>query len=111
MQIDGLKVDKIEINNIGALETSGSLTNVIVGKTSVLTEGHMTVGSLFMGNVRHNVWNPEISQPALRMIHDCIIFNNTGRIEMNDEDHRYEPVGSPLEVGLLNFLVDNGVPF
>lgn len=30
---------------------------------------------------------------------------------MNDEDHRYEPMGSPLEVGLLNFLVDNGVPF
>jgi len=27
---------------------------------------------------------------------------------MND-DHRYEPKGSPLEVGMLNFLIDNGV--
>jgi len=29
---------------------------------------------------------------------------------MNDEDHRYEPAGSPLEVALLNFMVDNGIP-
>lgn len=37
-------------------------------------------------------------------------MNNTlARIEMNDEDHRYEPQGSPIEVGMLNFLVDNGV--
>lgn len=28
---------------------------------------------------------------------------------MNDEDHRYEPAGCPLEVAMLNFLVDNGV--
>jgi magnesium-transporting ATPase (P-type) len=29
---------------------------------------------------------------------------------MNDEDHRYEAAGSPLEVALLNFMVDNGIP-
>jgi len=29
---------------------------------------------------------------------------------MNDDDHRYEPAGFPLEVALLNYLVDNGIP-
>jgi len=29
---------------------------------------------------------------------------------MNDEDHRYEPAGCPLEVALLNLMVDNGIP-
>ena len=29
---------------------------------------------------------------------------------MNDDDHRYEPDGAPLEVAMLNLLIDNGVP-
>ena len=37
-------------------------------------------------------------------------MNTDAMIEMNDDDHRYEPAGAPLEVALLNFLIDNGVP-
>ncbi len=44
------------------------------------------------------------------MIFDCIISNTEARVEINDDDHRYEPAGCPLEVSMLNFLVDNGIP-
>lgn len=55
------------------------------------------------------IWDPEININAMNLIYDCIMLNTEAHIEMNDEDHRYEPCGSPLEKGMLNFLVDNGV--
>jgi hypothetical protein len=30
-------------------------------------------------------------------------------MEVNDDDHRYEPSGEPIEVAMLNFLIDNGI--
>lgn len=37
-------------------------------------------------------------------------MNNTDvSIEMNDKEFKYEPKGSPLEVGLIKFLIDNDI--
>jgi hypothetical protein len=31
-------------------------------------------------------------------------------MEMGDDDHKYIPAGSPVEVGLLKFLIENDLP-
>jgi hypothetical protein len=70
----------------------------------------MIVASFFVGYDRQRPINPEINQSTLCLIFDCIIQCTEARVEMNDEDHRFEPAGSPLEVALLNLMVDNGIP-
>lgn len=44
---------------------------------------------------------------ALKILFDCILINSSARIEIHDEDHRYEPAGAPIEVALFNLLIDN----
>jgi hypothetical protein len=75
----------------------------------MLSAGQMSPSTFLLGTVTQRVWAPEVSQPTWRLVQDVIMNNTLARIEMNDEDHRYEPQGSPIEVGMLNFLVDNGV--
>ena len=42
------------------------------------------------------------------MIKESILANTDVRIEADDEAHRYAPRGQALEVGLVQFLMDNG---
>lgn len=44
-----LKNDNLLIRNLEALETSGSLLDICVGKTGILTEGKLSVQKLFVG--------------------------------------------------------------
>lgn len=39
---------------------------------------------------------------------DCVIMNCSAHMQMVGEE--YHPVGSPVEVGLLQLLCDYGVP-
>ena len=52
---------------------------------------------------------PEIDQAVLDMKGNCIMLNTDAKMEINDDDHRYEPSGGPIEVALLNFLIENGI--
>lgn len=54
--------------------------------------------------------NPTINMTALKILFDCILINSSARIEIHDEDHRYEPAGAPIEVALFNLLIDNCIP-
>jgi cation transport ATPase len=47
---DNLKNEFLLIKNTEALEISGTLIDVMTGKTATLTEGDMHVGSLYIGN-------------------------------------------------------------
>jgi len=40
-------------------------------------------------------------------IKECILCNTDVHIENNDAEFRYEPAGQALEVGMMNFLIDN----
>ena len=42
-----------------------------------------------------------------KLIIENIYSNTDVRIEINDQTYSYEPKGQALEVGLMNFLVDN----
>lgn len=47
--IDRLMKDNLLIADLEALENSGCLTDVCTGKTCTLTEGNMTIGTLYTG--------------------------------------------------------------
>mmetsp|Transcript_65509 Transcript_65509/g.90552 ORF Transcript_65509/g.90552 Transcript_65509/m.90552 type:complete len:226 (-) Transcript_65509:1982-2659(-) len=47
--IDRLMEDKLLIADLESLENSGCLTDVCTGKTCTLTEGRMTIGTLYTG--------------------------------------------------------------
>jgi len=38
---------------------------------------------------------------------EAIVSNTDVRIEANDEEYKYEPKGQALEVGMIQFLMDN----
>ena len=42
------------------------------------------------------------------MIREAIISNTDVRIEVDNEKMLYVPCGSPCEVGMIKFLMDNG---
>ena len=44
----------------------------------------------------------------MKLIVDCIIYNNSAKIEMSD-DAMYIATGNGMEVGILNFLSDNEI--
>lgn len=104
---DKLKNDKLLIRNIEALETSGSLIDICVGKTFVLTNGVLKVEKLHIGSRFHKVDSPQINLQLFNFLADLIIMNTDARVEMSDNDHKYVPCGNAIEVSLLNFLVGN----
>ena len=91
------------------MEKAGTVQELVTNKCRVLTHGDMTVSTFFVGVSKSILWNPEISQEILRLIYDCILLNTEAHIEINDDDHRYEPIGSPIEVGMFNYLINNGL--
>jgi hypothetical protein len=41
------------------------------------------------------------------LIVESLLNNTDVHIENNNQSYKYEPKGQPLEVGLINFLLDN----
>jgi magnesium-transporting ATPase (P-type) len=50
----------------------------------------------------------DISTDLRTIIVESIISNTDVRIETNDEECMYVPKGQPLEVGMIQFLIENG---
>jgi hypothetical protein len=42
-----------------------------------------------------------------KFLADLVSMNTDASIEMDDKSHLYVPRGSPVEVALINFLIDN----
>jgi magnesium-transporting ATPase (P-type) len=71
----------------------------------------MRVGSLYIGNAMQDTSNLELNHQLKKTFHNLIILNSEARMEMSDDDTpKFVPTGSPVEVGLLRFLVDDEVP-
>lgn len=95
------------------------LHDICVGKTGTLTKGKMNVAKFQICKQNNATSNdhenfPDIFNMGLEIptelkeiIKECIISNTDVRIECNDEECKYEPAGQPLEVGLIQFLIDN----
>ena len=106
---DNLKSEQLLIKNMEALEISGSLIDIMTGKTATLTTGDMRVGTLHIGNALQDTSNLELNHELKKIFENCIILNTEARMEMEDEQGKYQPCGSPVEVGLLKFLIDQEV--
>lgn len=95
------------------------LHDVCCGKTGTVTTGEMHVAKFQMVDNHHVIENDrltfankfskhdEISNDLRQIIIESIISNTDVRIETNDEECIYEPKGMPLEVGMIQFLIDN----
>ena len=110
-----MKKDKILVKNMSSPETMGTVNEILCGKTSTLTKGDMNVVEFYISkrsikNTKKNTFlNSGIDGNLLRVAQDCILFNSTARIEMND-DAMYGPVGNSTECGMLKFLQLNDIP-
>jgi len=137
MSIESLKKDEILIKNIESIQTCAMLHDICVSKTGTLTKGKLSVKKYHIcaqdAVIRDGMGPDEdydeskdffvkqlnIAQEIKEIIMESVISNTDVRIEIKDEkafddDHReyvepkFRPVGQPLEVGLVQFLLDNG---
>jgi len=120
LSINSLKMDEILIKNIESVQNCAMLHDLCVGKTGTLTKGRMTVAKYHVCNQQMATDNDrdnypdtfnmrlEIPQELKEIIKESVISNTDVRIECNDVECKYEPMGQPLEVGLIQFLIDNG---
>lgn len=108
--VDKLINENLLIKNLEALEISGSILDIMTGKTATLTKGEMKVEKLWAGQSIHYVDSLELNIELSLFIQQAIILNTDARMEMNDEEHTYVPKGSGVEIALLNFLISNNFP-
>jgi Ca2+-transporting ATPase len=117
LSISSLKKDEILIKNIESVQTCAMLHDLCVGKTGTLTKGKLYVDRYQFAN-QYQVFqnagqrdffksNLEVHSELKELVLDSILCNTDVRIEMDDNEYRYEPKGSPIEVGLIKFLMDN----
>mmetsp|Transcript_13741 Transcript_13741/g.9718 ORF Transcript_13741/g.9718 Transcript_13741/m.9718 type:complete len:335 (+) Transcript_13741:790-1794(+) len=108
--IDRLMKDNLLIADLVALENSGCLTDVCTGKTCTLTEGNMTVGTLYAGLADQSTDDQQLNHTLSEIINRSIILNTEARMEIDDLEHKYKPQGNAVEVGLLRYLIHNDKP-
>lgn len=105
--VDELKSQHLLIKNLDALETSGQLSNIITGKTATLTTGDMTVARLDIAGTCFDAEELNCNIEVRDCLYEAIVLNCDAHMQMKGVN--YKPSGSPVEVGLLNFLLAKGV--
>ena len=105
--VDELKTQHLLIKNLDALETSGQLSNIITGKTATLTTGDMSVARVNIADTTFEAGALNCNIEIRDHLFDCIVLNCDAHMQMRGVN--YKPTGSPVEVGLLNFLLAEGV--
>lgn len=119
LSINSLKKDKILIKNLESVQTCAMLHDICVGKTGTLTESNMSVAKYQICDQVQTYDNDaendpdyfntrlEVHEDMKTIIRECIISNTDVRIETNEAEVKYEPKGQALEVGLVQFLIEN----
>lgn len=120
LSINSLKQDEILIKNLESVQTCAMLHDICVGKTGTLTKGRMNVAEFQLVDQQETHYHEhsnseyqatfnqlEIQQELKQYIKESIISNTDVRIETNDEECKYKPCGQPLEVAMIQFLIDN----
>jgi P-type E1-E2 ATPase len=121
LSINSLKKDAILIKNLESVQTCAMLHDICVGKTGTLTKGNLSVTKFQLGN-NHEVHSndPErvpatyfnskqfdCAEDMKDIIRESIFANTDARIEIDDKEYKYVPMGSAIEVGMIQFLMDN----
>lgn len=60
-------------------------------------------------NKKDNIDWFQVNRSLREMLQECILCNTDVRIETDDVKSMYVPNGQGLEVGMINFLIDNEV--
>ena len=105
--VDALKKEQMLIKNLDALETSGQVIDILTGKTATLTTGDMEVARINITDRTFDANRIEANQEITQILQQAIILNNDAHMQMKGE--QYKAVGSPVDVGLLNFIGAQGV--
>ena len=105
--VDTLKSEHLLIKRLGALETAGQLNEIITGKTATLTTGDMNVERINMVDTTFASDQLSCNLEIQNMLWDCAILNSDAHMQMQGPE--YKPRGSPVEVGILNLLLNSGV--
>lgn len=122
LSITKMKNDNIMIKNVESVQKCAILHDICVSKTGTLTEGDLHVASYQLTNegiVHENdiIDHPDFFNNELEattdmkdLIKETIAMNNDSRIEIGqdeDDSYRYIPKGQPIEVGMIDFLIEN----
>lgn len=119
LSIQNLKKDGILIKNLESIQTCATVHDICVGKTGTLTKGKLSVAKYQLCNYFQTYDNDRESFPKGFKEHDgiderlkdlikeAIVSNTDVRIEANDDLMKYEPKGEVIEVGMIEFLMDN----
>lgn len=120
LSISNMKRDKILIKNVEAVQRCALLHDICVGKTGTLTEGDMHCGSYHLVNQQEVIKNDYTEAPAhfnnelevnaelKDLLKEAIISNTDVRIEVDDNHYQYLAKGQATEVGMIDFLMENG---
>lgn len=96
------------------------LHDICVGKTGTLTQAKISVKSYQITDLKRSIENNTLDYPTFfnteleiqpelkQIIKECVISNTDVRIETDNKECTYIPAGQALEVGLIQFLMDNG---
>ena len=80
------------------------MLDILTGKTQTLSKGELKVEQLHAGMSMHRPDQLEMSLQLQNQITTAIILNSDVQLEIQDDSQQYFVNGSPVEVGLLNFL-------
>lgn len=100
-----------------SIQRAASLHDICVGKTGTLTKGKMDVAEYHLFDRKQtfihedDAFEQRLPIPAhlKELVKECIISNTDIGIETKADSYMYEPIGQALEVGMIQFLIDNAI--
>jgi P-type E1-E2 ATPase len=84
--IDRLIDDNLLIKNLEALETSGSVLDILTGKTQTLSTGKLKVEQVFTGMTMFRTDKPDLNIHLQRGIMEAIILNSDVQLDIMDDE-------------------------
>lgn len=118
MSIKNLKEDEIIVKNLEAVQACAQLNDLFVGKTGTLTKGNLKVKMIQISDQNEeeqvdqdeNILERISKNYAPHVVDDIaqnIISITDVRLEACPIEAIYKPQGSPVEAGMVKFILEN----